>query len=66
MLGIVGSAEEVALLTSKGFTETRDRLNDIYYCKYGRHLVRFYSDGTWSSEAAAEGVTLEEYLNSIE
>ncbi len=62
--GYPGTDEERKKIESCGFELTTDAAGEVYYCWNG-HILYLFSDGTWDSDKAPNGMTLEEYLNSV-
>jgi hypothetical protein len=62
---IAGTEEECALLESNGFSEEQDIRGNVYYVGPLGHIVELFADGTWRSDKAAKGGTMETYLRSI-
>jgi len=64
--GVRGTPEEEARFERVGFQWTVDIRGDGYYVLPEGHIVHLYPDGTWDSDKAALGASLEEYLDWIE
>lgn len=62
-LSIRGTPEEEASLERAGFKIAQDIRGNVYYfLPEGSHLIELYSDGTWYSDKAASGSSMEEYF----
>jgi hypothetical protein len=66
-VGLPGTPDEEARLKQHGFEKERDAGGDTYYVlPNSGHIIHLYTDGTWHSDKAAKGSSLENYLSWIE
>ena len=66
-IGGPGTEDEEALLKTHGFERTEDAQGEIYYVlPNSGHIVYLYLDGTWFSDKAAKGSSLDAYLKWID
>lgn len=60
-----GTEDERAVLASHGFSEEKDIRGNVYYVGPLRHIVELFTDGTWNSDKAVDGSTLDAYLKQF-
>ena len=52
-------------LEGYGFHYARDQQNDEYYVRPAGHIIHLYRDGSWDSDKADGGWSLDKYLTWI-
>ena len=60
-----GTEDERAVLARHGFSEGKDTAGNVYYVGPWGHIVELFTDGTWNSDKAVEGGTLDGYLKQF-
>ncbi len=58
--------EERVWLASHNFNEATDRDGAIYYVGPLGHIIHLYDDGTWTSDRAEDGVSIEVYVMGVD
>ncbi len=64
--GVQGTEQETTSLKRYGFELAQDIQADNYYCGPTGHIIWLYADGTWHSDKADPGVSMQGYLDWIE
>ncbi|MBV9155337.1 MAG: hypothetical protein JO097_03690 [Acidobacteriaceae bacterium] len=65
--GVAGAQDEETRLRTHGFMRTEDAQGEIYYVlSNSGHIIYLYADGTWFSDKAAKGSSLDAYLKWID
>ena len=62
-LGVEAEEGEKAFLANNGFSKAVDVKGDVYYVGPLGHIIWLFADGTWHSDKAREGSTMEDYLS---
>lgn len=63
--GVKGSPEMESHLEIYGFHYAIDAQKDEYYVGPASHIIHLYSDGTWDSDKASAGWSLDQYLDWV-